>query len=144
MWDFWTILISLLDSLDPQTSLISIFREQTYINLDFLDKYANILNTAEGLELLKNFYNEAWNSLKITETRLLNLRAEISFLKESPDILIREDFDSFFGMKDLEEIDMSLELLIIQEEYFTEILLEKQQFCEAIDILGEQIWALQQ
>lgn len=42
-------------------------------------------------------------------------------------------------MKDLEEIDMSLELLIIQEEYFTEILLEKQQFCEAIDILGEQI-----
>lgn len=144
MQEFWTLLVTLLDSLDPQASLLSIFKEQTYINPDFMDVYATTFNTVEGLELLKGLYSEAWESLKITETRLLNIRTEISFLKKSPEFLIREDSSSFFIIKDQEEVELSAELFSIQEEYFSDILLEKQQFCEAIDILGEQVWFLQQ
>lgn len=143
MQDFLIALFYTLNDLEPQNSLLLIFKTQTYINLDFIDSYANILNTPDSLEALQKLYDEAFNSLKSTQIRLSNIRKEIDSLREASEFLLQDDPNSFFGVKDLEETEMTIELRNIQEEYFNNILIEKQNFCEAINTLKQKIKSLQ-
>nr|YP_010147350.1 hypothetical protein K4Z05_mgp02 [Thuricola similis]QQP22161.1 hypothetical protein TSIM_55 [Thuricola similis] len=139
MQDILPTLIVSLNSLNPIKSLLLVFQSQTHINLDFVDSYANILNSTEGLEALEKLYIEAQNSLKSTQTRVSNIRKEITSLRENAEFFADEDQNNFFVRKDREEDEMSIELLSIQEEYFSNIWLEKQKFCDAIDFLDQKI-----
>lgn len=135
-------ILIILNNLNYTDLLISMFRQNTHININSIDTYANMLNTPTGINSLINLYQESKISLRITETHLTNIHKQLENLIRASEFFMYEDHNNFFAIAEFDELNAEIELYKIQDEYFSNILLEKRNFCETIDILQKKILTL--